>query len=567
MEDKKYPIEMEVITPLSVGTGNEKEWIRGIDFVQKDSKVYVIDIRRAAACGVDIDRLTELFLRYDEKGITQLLGSQLEKVSMYVFDSPARTDNNIKSFLRTQLYGKPLVAGSSIKGAIRSALFKYLRDSETMNEEVFGTMNDGTDFMRFIRIGDIEMPSTFLANSKIFNLRGSGNQWEGGWKHGNTNREGDSRTTGFYNSIGFNTLYECVAPGSKGFGNISLAAKAFELLEHQPGVHISHASKKHSLITACISDLFYVINDVTRAYLRKDKAFFEKYPAQRTDEIIHHIDNLLAQVPSDGSSCLLKMSAGVGFHSITGDWQFEDYDKTGLWTDARNAGKKKYKSRKTVEYKGKLNLMGFVKLRALSAAEAEEYEQALNQEHEAIKVQLAAPILQREEAMRKQAEVDAERARVAAEAAQKRAAYDAVILLARQLFDAKEWNAAIAKAEEAATLFSGPDHQSIIEACRRELAIEEAQRTVDAGKEEFLKLTLAEALQGKTSAGNLVGTATKWLKGEGKAFGEVEYQALQAAAQALPEKERKKLIGKRKDLIKAIGEEQTTKLFIDLNLK
>ena len=36
MEDKKYAIELEVITPLSVGAGNDNEWMRGIDYVQKD---------------------------------------------------------------------------------------------------------------------------------------------------------------------------------------------------------------------------------------------------------------------------------------------------------------------------------------------------------------------------------------------------------------------------------------------------------------------------------------------------------------------------------------------------
>jgi CRISPR/Cas system CSM-associated protein Csm5 (group 7 of RAMP superfamily) len=46
MEDKRYPIELEVITPLSVGAGNDNEWVEGLDFVQKEGKVYVIDMQR-----------------------------------------------------------------------------------------------------------------------------------------------------------------------------------------------------------------------------------------------------------------------------------------------------------------------------------------------------------------------------------------------------------------------------------------------------------------------------------------------------------------------------------------
>ena len=65
MEDKKYAIELEVVTPLSVGAGNDNDWMRGIDFVQKNGKVYVLDMRKVAEEGVDVDRLTTLFENSD----------------------------------------------------------------------------------------------------------------------------------------------------------------------------------------------------------------------------------------------------------------------------------------------------------------------------------------------------------------------------------------------------------------------------------------------------------------------------------------------------------------------
>ena len=143
MEDIKYPIELEVITPLSVGAGNDNEWVKGLDFVQKDDKVYVIDMQKVAAAGVEVETLSTLFLKSDDKGICQLLGNKIGDLSRHVFDLPTKTDNNIKTFLRTQFYDKPLVAGSSIKGSMRSSLFNYLRSDEITNEEVFGTMRDG----------------------------------------------------------------------------------------------------------------------------------------------------------------------------------------------------------------------------------------------------------------------------------------------------------------------------------------------------------------------------------------------------------------------------------------
>ena len=91
MEDKKYHIELEVLTPLSAGAGNDNEWTKGIDFVQKDQKVYVIDIKKAAEEGVDIDKLTALFLKSDDKGICLLLGDKIEKVSTICVIARKRT--------------------------------------------------------------------------------------------------------------------------------------------------------------------------------------------------------------------------------------------------------------------------------------------------------------------------------------------------------------------------------------------------------------------------------------------------------------------------------------------
>ena len=48
----KYNIELEVITPLSIGSGNDNEWVPGADFVMNDGKVYVLDIQKAVTNGV-----------------------------------------------------------------------------------------------------------------------------------------------------------------------------------------------------------------------------------------------------------------------------------------------------------------------------------------------------------------------------------------------------------------------------------------------------------------------------------------------------------------------------------
>lgn len=560
MEDKKYPIELEVITPVSVGSGNDNEWMRGIDYVQKNGKVYVLDIQKAAEKGIDLDRLTSLFLKYDERGICDLLGNQLESVSRLVFKSPAYTTNSIKAFLRTQLYGKPLIAGSSIKGSVRSALFSYLRKDETTNEEVFGNMKDGTDLMRFIRIADIEMPSSILVNTKLFNLRKDGSEWSGGWKHSM------GETTSQFSPNGFNTLYECVEPESKGVGSLILAGGAFELMSKNSDKVVSHTQEKKELLNGDIRSLFHAINLVTKDYLYKEKAFFEEYPAERSEELIDNIDYLLSLIPSDDSSCLMKMSAGVGFHSITGDWQYDDYTETGIWPDGRNAGKKKYKSRKTAEFNGHLQLMGFVRLRVLNKEEIGLYEQSLESEHASIIESIVAPARQREAERQEALEKELQRKQAAKEEAQKQQSYQDFINLAKQYYQNDQFDDAINNAKEASTLY--PDKTepiALIEQCQKAKEIKEYQKREQLLTAQKFNQPLAEVIKGKTSVGNLIGTTVKWLKTEGNIFGETELQALLCEARKLPAKELKRIQGKRSELTKSIGEEWTAKFFMALS--
>ena len=567
MEDKRYPIELEVITPLSVGAGNDNEWVKGLDFVQLEGKVYVIDMQKVVAAGVDVEALTALFLKSDDSGISQLLGSKINELSRYVFDLPAKTDNNIKAFLRTQFYDKPLVAGSSIKGSIRSALFNYLRTDEQKNEEVFGTMKDGTDFMRFIRIGDVEMPSTVLVNTKIFNLRGHGSDWQGGWKHRSTDKEGNSHTDAHYDPVGFNTLYECVAPGEKGFGNISLAVNAFDLLEKFGNVRSPYASKKRTLLNEPINRLFQVINDVTREYLQKERDFIQKYNAERSDEVLSCIESLLSMIPSDGSSCLMKMSAGVGFHSITGDWQYDDYDKTKLWIDGRHAGKKKYKSRKIAEYNHRLQLMGFVRLHALSQDDATKQELALQQRHEDLQTKILNAVKQREIDIQQKAAAEQTRRQAVELEKQKTEEYNRLILQAKQDMSSELWEEAIANLEKAAVLYPEKTEVAQLKAeCLKAKSIAEYRLQEQKNAEQKFSQPLFEVIKGKISAGNLVGTTVKWLKAEGHSFGQEEQTAFIAEAKNLSAGEIRKLKSKLSDLAKVAGKECVEQLQKELGI-
>ncbi|MDD7318487.1 MAG: hypothetical protein SOZ80_05225 [Prevotella sp.] len=541
MTERRYNIEFEVISPLSVCAGDENDWYPGIDFVKKDNKVHVLDIDRMLENGIDLNRLESYFQTGNDKGLSQIIGNKLPEVTRFVFQAPADTSNKIKSFMRTKLKNKPIVPGSSLKGAIRSALFNHIREREKDFASVYGSLKEGTDFMRFINVGDIIMSSTVLVNSKLFNLMKDNydDEWYGGWKHGVDN------TNSHYSPYGFNTLYECVKPGTKGAGTIDLKKTEYDLLRLKKKGSISHEGKKTMLLEGGLEKLFEAINNATRAYLINEIEFFEYYnSADRTEEIIDFLNELIAMIPKDNSYCIIKMSAGAGFHSITGNYQYQDFINTGVWENKKGAdGKVKYKSRRVAEHNGKLQLMGFAKLKAISTDEAGNINRANIEE---TKTELDKKKI---EEKKKREIMEREYAEFIAET--------------KRLMKNKEWDKAMEKSGEAGKVLpNGKAHTELFNQCKaaKDAEIQDAANKLREESENKFRKPLCEAIKGVKSLGNLLGTTKKWMKTDNHTFGRTEFDALIDAIRMLPGKEQKKISKEKNGIIGVIGEEWRSEL-------
>lgn len=372
--NNKHHIEITVLSPLAIGAGAEKDWVKGIDFIEKDGELYLLNLKKLVDNGIDPAHLINYFTNKDSAGLLRKIEGKLKFVSDRVMMLPAKSENDIKSFIKNELSGNPIIPGSSLKGAVRSVILDYLlngnKPHHLSEKEYFGNSKDGDDLMRFIKFSDAEFEKTALINTKIFNLKGSGDNWQGGWKYSG------NQTNSNFQPNGFNTLYECILPNEKSVGLMMLSDS--DLFNDK--IERYRNNKKNFLE---ITKLFAIINKHTIKYIDKEISFFETYSASNTVRIIESLNKIKNQIPSDSSSCILKMSAGSGFHSITGDWQFEDYKNTGQWeTGDRNrthhAGAPKYKSRKIAcQINDTFSLMGFVKLRVMTDEEVSLYEQNL----------------------------------------------------------------------------------------------------------------------------------------------------------------------------------------------
>lgn len=507
----RYNVEFEVLTPLAICSGAEKDWANGIDFVVDRDKLYKLDLQKLVSVGVDVSKLATYFENRDVKGVKSLIGDRLDDVSDFSMPLPtgiSKTglENPVKSFVKNQLSDKPIVPGSSIKGAIRSVIFEFLtredrrRGGRPRIDSTFGTPVDGTDFMRFVKFSDIEFTETRLVNTKIFNLRSNDDgNWCGGWKHGREN------TTGQFSNMGFNTVYEVLPLGSYGLGAVMLSEKMFSQVSDERTIYLE--KKKRILEQNNLNGpefLFKIINEHTLSYLKKEKAFFEKYEADRTGEIVACIESLINTVElfleKGNKRCVFKMSAGSGFHSITGDWQFDDYSINGVDDNRGRVSRglfnkeKSSKSRKIAIDGDRLSLMGFVKMSVADDATVNRFE-ARRQEELFLRQQQYEEKKATEEKLRLENE---ERLRLEQDIKRKKANYDAAIDEAEKYYLGENCDNAVALSlfKKAEAIWpEGTRHKERIVGLQRllddEKANEDRKKADDDARDEYIKVGLS----------------------------------------------------------------------------
>lgn len=368
----RYNIKLEILTPLHIGEGAEKDLVEGVDYVKKGGFLYKIDFCKLIE-EVDIDKLSAILSSNDNtksSKLLQLIGNKLDSFCTKKVEMPYTTNYPIKSFIKNQLTNNPIVPGSSIKGAIRSILFGILNTKQSKNKGIekllFGSPEKGDDLMRFIKISDIEfLQDVSYINTKIFNLIKENGEWKGAWKNGKNE---------FCCNVNiFNTICEALLPESVGIGNMMFSPELFN--------KVVNAKSDDRSKYLDIYLLFNEINESTRKYLCKELDFFEEFKNDNTKEIckaiIDKINDLIAEIPQDGKSCIFRMSYGSGFNSITGDWQFDDFINGQLGRKANNEGLPK--SRKIAIFKSKNDgitnywPMGFVKLSIVDDKQADDY--------------------------------------------------------------------------------------------------------------------------------------------------------------------------------------------------
>lgn len=378
-----HNLSLEIITPVHVGMGREKNYIKGLDFIyNKAEKIYTIvfsDKLLSSLSGTEIGAVSSFLSNGDFDKFNEYVKNKkllTDEMFSYKWPSQYECNDEIKRHIQDGL-GHWLIPGSSLKGSIRGILLSYLYN----NLGQHGPINEKTllgnienNLMRFIQISDCVLNTTpGIYPVKIFSADPNN---EGRWKH---QRNGGHRND--FNSIGFVTYYEMLNDGVNSeptsgefrisFGNWGGDNFLFDKKRNE----IPNLSKifGHNGGNG-IRELIKMIKQVTDNFLEKEIKFFENYPnsALTNDTFFDELRWLKKENMREEKSCLLRLGANEGWHSITGDWKFDSFIRAT--EDNRNnfngRMQKAYKTRKIIfDWKPEGNddiqrfvLPGFVKI-------------------------------------------------------------------------------------------------------------------------------------------------------------------------------------------------------------
>lgn len=380
--NSSYQLHLKIMTPIHVGGQQEKNLLRGIDYIQHDGRLYLINKAKLFNPDAEIhpDELADVLALGDERQMARLLPKDKSKYLIPLLGTPGST-GEIKAFIKDGAYGKAYIPGSSIKGALRSAVAHYLCDG-------FAAKNPDDTFIkkfeeslfRLIKVGDIPIGETRLYTSKVLSLVRNMNGHNVSWK------ETKNRNTPKFSANGFDTSFESPPTGMvlNNF-NLLIGNIFSDTFKNNNDFRLTEAAKKFILSADPIASLFKAINFATNNHLQRELRFFKKYEqGDKVRLIIKGIEALLNLIDLSDTpkTALLRFGSGSGFHSISGDWRFTDHIAenwpNSTWGTTENdrdykifgvnprflQGKLKFKSRRIAfnDNISEFYLMGFVLL-------------------------------------------------------------------------------------------------------------------------------------------------------------------------------------------------------------
>lgn len=311
--------EITLLTPLHVGDG--ENLVLNMDYVHSGNKVFVYHIDAIIESISDNPRVINDMGRMLnlEKFIKNY---KLDIKPEYVLPSTGNSPREIRRFLKNA-YGEPYIAGSTLKGAIRTALWNTLDRSKLPAVNNFRQFEkevknlDGqphNDFLRPLSISDScglnPQDSLQAQEVKIFNvLNGNRPGWKDFATRARANRDRFEDVEGIF--------VEALRPSTRFHVRFELN----DFLQKTPVNSLWQIPNARGL--RGIEDLAGVVNDHSQRLAEREREFFAEF-GQACVGAIRFYDELIQkgfdEIRQISGAFILRMAWSSGWKGMTGEW-------------------------------------------------------------------------------------------------------------------------------------------------------------------------------------------------------------------------------------------------------
>lgn len=319
-------IRIETLTPVHIGSGNVLQ--NNTDFVVykdgDDKFIYIIDERKIInligednidqwlATIQNKDSVLNLISRYSPKSRPRDFSNQT--ITCYAYN--IKSNDTLKEIIHNGM-GLPYIPGSSIKGAIRTAILAVLSENttdiekkvvttnkwnktiisaESIEKELFGN-NPNNDIFRFIRVGDAHFEKECTIATRMINLN----------IRDNNSLIDKSKPQ----------IVQAISPKEESTFNITIAKD----------YHSWAKSKSHSIgdmpsEISSLYSLFMLINEHTKELVESEINYWKELDFDDGKDYIKEMEHILKYIErcEKGKSCILRIGHGSGWRFITGAW-------------------------------------------------------------------------------------------------------------------------------------------------------------------------------------------------------------------------------------------------------
>lgn len=333
------PIKIETLTPVHIGSGEQLQGNFEYLYFQDENIIGVIDADKILGIiGTDTENINRWVESIDNQqsileAIPELRKVDSEAISkrlIHIFDKAPNPKNPIKE--QTHL-GKqqPTIPGSSLKGAIRTAILtKLIREksnfaskSDNLTDrrgrfnhgniiteylandkkedwksgKTFSRFSANKDVMRFLRVSDFYFDNnTTVVKNTVINLG------DYGW--GEKKRE--------------SAYWECIPQAATTFGTFQIPHDLLKQVEDNG--YITRADFKLEIFDE--KRLFKIINKHTLNLVDREIGFWEDQENPLAiGDYLEHLEKIESIIKNcDENTCVIRVGASNGWEFMTGGW-------------------------------------------------------------------------------------------------------------------------------------------------------------------------------------------------------------------------------------------------------